>query len=102
MQQVARLEDEKNFRAMYRALYLALLAGLHAAGKIDHHRNRTNWAYVQHFRGPGEERDLFGDLTGLFDRVWYGHKLQERRDFGELRSAVTRLTTPPPALGGPA
>lgn len=89
-----RLADEQNFRAVYRALYLGLLSGLHTLGKIEHARNRTNWTYVRHYRGPDAERTLFADLTDLFDRVWYGRKAVAGTDLQTLRHQVIRLTTP--------
>jgi len=91
MDEAQRLAAEQNFRAVYRALYLALLSGLHIAGKIEHNRNRTNWTYVQHFHGPDQERSTFSDLTELFDRVWYGRKAAESRNLDELRRTVAAL-----------
>jgi hypothetical protein len=91
LDEAQRLAAEQNFRAVYRALYLALLSGLHTAGKIEHNRGRTNWIYVQHYRGPAEERDTFGQLTELFDRVWYGRKGAEDRNIDQLRNTVATL-----------
>ena len=68
------LEAEGDFRAMYRALYLSLLSGLSEKGLIEYRKNRTNWVYVNGFKGPEEQRRSFGQLTGLFDQVWYGLK----------------------------
>ena len=87
-----RLAAEQDFRAVYRALYLALLSGLHTAGKIEHARNRTNWTYVRRFRGPSDERDTFSELTALFDRVWYGRIPAEGNDLSALRRKVETLT----------
>jgi hypothetical protein len=92
MEQARRLAGEQDFRAMYRALYLALLSGLHAAGKIEHNRNRTNWIYVEHYRGPAPERARFSELTELFDRVWYGRKPAEGGNLDQLRLDVAMLT----------
>lgn len=89
-----RLAGEQDFRAVYRALYLALLSGLHTIGKIEHSRNRTNWSYVQRYRGPADERQTFGELTALFDRVWYGRKPTAGDDLDDLRNKVAALTRP--------
>jgi hypothetical protein len=72
LEEAERLARAGDFRAVYRALYLALLAGLHARRRIDFRRNRTNWTYVRGFRGPADQRATFASLTDLFDRVWYG------------------------------
>jgi hypothetical protein len=93
MDEARRLAGEQDFRAVYRALYLALLSGLHSAGKIEHNRNRTNWVYVLHYRGPANERDRFSELTELFDRVWYGRKPAEGSNLEQLRLDVDRLTS---------
>lgn len=92
LDEAQRLAAEENFRAVYRALYLSLLSGLHSARKIEHNQNRTNWTYVQLFRGPDEERAIFGQLTEVFDRVWYGRKVvPERASLEELRGKVAML-----------
>lgn len=57
-------------RLAFRSLYLGLLSGLHARGRIVFAANRSNWQYVSAFKGEGREE--FAALTGLFDRVWYG------------------------------
>ena len=92
MGEADRLAAEQDFRAVYRALYLALLSGLHTAGKIEHSLTRTNWTYVQRYRGPGEERQTFGDLTALFDRVWYGRKPADGNDLPTIQQKVATLT----------
>jgi hypothetical protein len=91
MQEAGRLAGEKNFRAMYRALYLALLSGLHAQGKIDFNRHCTNWTYVRRYRGGSDERAVFSSLTELFDNVWYGLHAPGGADFGDLRRQVQSL-----------
>jgi len=94
-----RLAAQGNFRAVYRALYLALLSGLHDARKIDFRRNRTNWVYVRRYRGPEEERGAFADLTELFDRAWYGLKPPAGASLAELRSTVDSLIKEPARHG---
>ena len=92
MDEVRRLAMQQNFRAVYRALYLALLSGLHAAGKIEHSRNKTNWFYVSQYRGPASERSTFSNLTDLFDRVWYGRLMAVNENLDEIRQQVAELT----------
>jgi len=88
-----RLAAESEFRAVYRALYLALLSGLHAANRIDFRRTRTNWSYVRHYRGAEPGKAVFSSLTLLFDRVWYGQQLAARASISELRRQVAWLLT---------
>ncbi len=80
-----------DFRAMYRAMYLALLAGLHETGKIQFRRQQTNWQYVRTFRGEDIQRNTFVSLTEMFDRVWYGHKEYERVDLENIQSRIRLL-----------
>ena len=86
-----RLAGERDFRAVYRALYLALLSGLHTRGWIDFRKSRTNWTYVSRFRGPDGNRDTFSALTALFDEVWYGWKVAQQASLASLKAQVTSL-----------
>jgi hypothetical protein len=86
-----RLAREGDFRAVYRALYLALLAGLHARSRIDFRRNRTNWIYVRGFRGPAELKATFASLTDLFDRVWYGLEAAAGASLDGIRRQMVSL-----------
>ena len=88
-----RLADEQDLRLAFRALYLALLSGLHKSQRIDFRRNRTNWTYVTHYRGPDEEQGLFAGLTERFDDVWYGLRQPDRDAFGQVKREVGSLLT---------
>jgi hypothetical protein len=91
LREADRLAALQQFRAVYRSLYLALLSGLHSAGKIDYRKNRTNWTYVNRFRGEEAERTSFASLTSLFDDVWYGLKPADDYSIDELRRQVASL-----------
>ena len=85
------LQEEGDFRSLYRALYLALLSGLHQRGSIDFRLSRTNWHYVQRFRGTPADQQIFGSLTELFDDVWYGGREAPRSRIEEFRQQVRTL-----------
>lgn len=91
VEEAQRLADEQDLRRAYRAMYLALLAGLHRARRIDFRRSRTNWVYVDHYRGADDERQSFADLTRRFDDVWYGQRPPARESFGGVREQVDAL-----------
>jgi len=91
LQEAGRLSGEGDFRAVYRAMYLALLSGLHTAGRIEFRKSRTNWSYVSRFKGPQEHRRVFGELTTLFDDVWYGLKPQSALDLETIKRKVAQL-----------
>ncbi|MDH5638738.1 MAG: DUF4129 domain-containing protein [Nitrospinota bacterium] len=86
-----RMEAEGDLRAMYRAIYLALLSGLHDKGLIDFRKNRTNWVYVQKFKGAREGRETFSSLTALFDQVWYGQKPAAGVSLDEVKRSAGAL-----------
>jgi hypothetical protein len=90
-EEAKRLSRNEDFRGLYRALYLALLSGLHMAEKIDYRPNRTNWTYVNRFRGDENEVKLFARLTSLFDDVWYGRIDPGNRSIDDLKGEVTTL-----------
>ena len=91
LREARRLATARNFRAVYRALYLALLSGLHSAGRINYRRQRTNWIYVRQFRGAAPDRSVFADLTKLFDAVWYGKKSPPDVSLPDLQGRVAGL-----------
>ncbi len=93
-----QLAEDQDFRASYRALYLALLSGLHRRRWIDFRAQRTNWTYVRLFRGPQPQRGSFADLTELFDSVWYGRREPPAgaQRLHEMRQAVEQLTREQP------
>ncbi|GJM24072.1 MAG: hypothetical protein DHS20C16_04870 [Phycisphaerae bacterium] len=91
LDEAQQLAQAGEFRAVYRALYLALLSGLHRNGQIEFRRQRTNWTYVSRFNGDENDRSVFSELTQLFDEVWYGLKGVAHRDIDELRVKVSNL-----------
>lgn len=91
MRAARQFGSDGDFRAMYRAMYLSLLAGLHENGKIRFRRSHTNWHYVRDFHGNKPERALFGSLTDLFDHVWYGRKLYPNISPESLRDKISSL-----------
>ena len=95
MRAARQFGSDGDFRAMYRAMYLSLLAGLHETGKIRFRRNHTNWHYVRDFHGDKPEQALFGSLTDLFDHVWYGRKLYPNINPDSLRDQIRRLIVKP-------
>ena len=91
LDQAQRLKHEGDGRAVYRALYLGLLSGLHANGKIDFRRTRTNWTYVDRFHGTDEQQNMFVGLTSMFDDVWYGLQSAGSQDFSLIRAQIAQL-----------
>ncbi|MDH5637877.1 MAG: hypothetical protein OEZ04_05250 [Nitrospinota bacterium] len=91
MTEADRMGAEGDFRAMYRAMYLGLLSGLHESGRIDFRKNRTNWVYVNGYKGSLADRADFSALTETFDQVWYGLKPAEGVSLEEVKAMAGRL-----------
>jgi hypothetical protein len=100
LDEARRLSSRHEFRALYRALYLALLSGLHEVGKIEYRRQRTNWTYVARFRGPASQCNVFRELTQLFDDVWYGLKPPGTANVDVVRGQIQQLIGEAPDVPG--
>lgn len=85
------LVHEDNLRLAFRAMYLALLSGLHQAGKIRYRPQRTNGAYVRGYRGQDDERAIFAGLTDRFGEVWYGQHVPDEAAFAQVSRKVESL-----------
>lgn len=97
MEHAGELAEEQDLRRAFRAMYLALLSGLHSEGKIQFRRQHTNWVYVGGYRGPDEERAVFRGLTARFDDVWYGLQQPEPGALTSLGAQVRQLLAGDPA-----
>lgn len=91
IEEANRLAQEKDLRLAYRAMYLALLSGLHDRRAITFHQHRTNWTYVQHFQGPQGQCQAFSRLTSLFDDVWYGLRVPTAEKLVAVKAQVDHL-----------
>lgn len=97
LDEARNLAQEQDLRLAYRAVYLALLSGLHRSRKIDFRTSRTNWTYVQHYRGDDAQRETFANLTSVFDDTWYGLHAPDQHAFPKLQQQVTSLLHKEPA-----
>ncbi|MEW6435217.1 MAG: DUF4129 domain-containing protein [Myxococcota bacterium] len=85
-----------NFREAIRHLYLALLSRLHRDGAIDYDPTLSNWEYLSAFKGPGELKPAFRELTRRFDFVWYGNLDATATSYAVFRQTAGPLLTPRP------
>lgn len=88
------------FREATRHLYLALLSRLHRDGAIDYDATRSNWDYLVGFKGGGDSKGRFRELTRRFDFAWYGHLEVGPPDYRDFRSIAEPMLAPP--TGAPA
>ena len=68
LQQVIQTGD---YRQATRYLYLITLTRLHEKGLIRWHREATNQEYLHQLKGSAWE-GAFRNLTGYYEKVWYG------------------------------
>lgn len=86
-----QLVQEGDLRLAFRAMYLALLSGMHQAGQIHYRPQRTNAWYVRGFRGERDQCATFALLTQRFGEVWYGQHMPDAATFQEITRDVDRL-----------
>lgn len=94
MTEAIRLAQNNDLRLAYRAMYLALLSGLHQQRTIDFHQQRTNWTYVEQYRGEAAGKKSLAGLTEMFDAVWYGLGQPEAQKLDEVRLQIDSLLSP--------
>lgn len=101
----ASLADELaaagNYRDAVRSLYLALLSRLHRLGAIDYDPTLSNWDYLRQFRGHGEWKPAFRQLTLRFDFAWYGQEAVTRDGYLGFRALVEPMLANAPGTGTP-
>jgi hypothetical protein len=81
------LAAAQRFREAVRAWYHAVLTALFRLGELQYRKGRTNWEYVAAVGPERRWRPGFIELTGSFDREWYGRRSSDR----EALAAVARL-----------
>lgn len=87
------LAAKGEFREAIRHLYLALLSHLHRAGVIDYDPTRSNWDYLFGFKGQGQSKSAFRELTRRFDFAWYGNVDVTEAAYQTFRTIVQPLLT---------
>jgi hypothetical protein len=87
------LAAKGEYREAIRHLYLALLSHLHRGGVIDYDPTKSNWDYLFGFKGPGDSKYAFRDLTRRFDFAWYGNLDVTETAYRTFRTIVQPLLT---------
>lgn len=86
-------------REAIRHLYLALLARLHREGAIDYDPARSNWDYLQGFKGPLDVLGRFRELTRRFDFAWYGNLEVNPAAYAAFRDTAQPMLAPAAGAG---
>ncbi|MCO6496974.1 MAG: DUF4129 domain-containing protein [Chitinophagaceae bacterium] len=68
---ITSAEASGNYPEAIRFNFLKLLATWSSAGRIDFLPEKTNAEYLSEIK-PVEERNNFGKLAAIYERVWYG------------------------------
>jgi hypothetical protein len=96
LQRAARLAEEGRLREALQAVYMATLIALDRRRVINFEPSRTNFQYLRQIP-QGETRELFGGLTRVFDRKWYGREgvtASEYRDCSAMAEKLCMSGTP--------
>jgi hypothetical protein len=90
-----RMLGEGDARSALRALYLASLAWLSAAGVVALDRVKTNGEYRREVARRGRETprlaEAFTGNVALYERVWYGRHEANPENVAEFRAGVARM-----------
>jgi hypothetical protein len=88
-----RMAHNSDFRAAFRAVFLAILVQLDRAGKIEYRRSRTNGDYLRALRAHSLRAlyELLAPLTREFDLRWYGGHPANEADYQRCLDAYRRL-----------
>ncbi len=83
IRQAAKLAESGDYRAAFRAAYLASIAYLDDINLLRFERSRTNWEYLRELSRGGhtDEYQQLKPLTLDFDRKIYGGETCEREDY---------------------
>jgi hypothetical protein len=91
----AHLDDalalaSRDLRAALRSLYLATLVGLERRSLLHLAPEYTNGQYLRSLP-HGDDRQMFGAFTRIFDAVHYGARTPSHEDFATCRSLAEQL-----------
>lgn len=86
----AGLAAASDYRAAFRALYLATLVALDRQRLISFDPALTNWQYIRPMP-RGDKRSDFTAFTRLFDYKWYGDEPTTEEDYRRGRALADRI-----------
>jgi hypothetical protein len=92
--QAAKLAEAGDYRAAFRAAYLASIAYLDQISALRFERSRTNWEYLRELQAGGHEKPHaeLRPLTADFDRKIYGREECGRQDYANAAAVYARLS----------
>lgn len=85
------LADRGQYEAAARALYLSLVAQLHAAQLLRYDPALTNGDLVRELRSAASVREAFAAVTRTADAVLYGHRPLAPERYARFESACAAL-----------
>ena len=92
---------DSDFRAAFRAVFMAILLELERTGQIEYERSRTNGDYLRLLRSLDLRAiyELLAPLVRDFDIYWYGRRPATEADYQRSLAAYHRLPTLNPGVG---
>lgn len=87
---IEEAENQGDYRRAVRLHYLHILKSLSDKTLIDWSPAKTNQSYLSEIQHP-QIRQAFGQITQLFEYVWYGGSTLQEADFKNIRSSFQEL-----------
>ena len=95
MKQAAKLAEAGDYRAAFRAAYLASIVYLDGIRALRFERSRTNWEYMRELKRGGHDKphSELQPITLDFDRKIYGRETCARQDYLNAAAVYERLSS---------
>jgi hypothetical protein len=84
LKKATELARQGDYRAAIRRAYIALLYELERRGHLRLHRSKTNWDYLRALEREPSLYPSVAQLTGAYERVWYGQMAASPEDFASF------------------
>lgn len=83
MRRAAEIAGQGDFRTAIRGAFIATLCELEELGKLSLHKSHTNRDYTEALRADTEIFRPFAQMTGRFEKAWYGQARTAASDFDD-------------------
>lgn len=95
IKQAAMMADAGNYRAAFRAAYIASIAYLDGVCALRFERSRTNWEYMRELKRGGHEKPYLElqPITLDFDRKIYGRETCTMQDYLNAAAVYEHLSS---------
>ena len=93
LRKASEIASQGDYRTAIRRAYIALLCELEERGKLSLHKSRTNRDYIEELRGEIEILSPFSQMTGRFEKTWYGQAETSAGEFDDYLTLYRKTVT---------